>query len=437
MGLAKKNNISKNMRVCKGSRSSRSSQSSRHGKLLRGGTDGSGDNGSIFKVSTYKYLHSVLILISYLLFILFTLLFANAHIYFHKLSTEDQNPSDYYKLRDMPIFEYLKANNFLMLDKFLLNANSSLKPPSIIFWTIVGIVLGSLILLGIHYWFLSKNSELLEYNKNIKFEEFIIIGFPYYFITIIAIMFNIFQVINIGKLKEIKKGVDDSVDKNINDGKAIIAKNTKENLQNIKNTLHKYISDTAGTKGLVIDEFEEYKEKVDTINGIKIDISTIINIYRENSKKKLDDENYKEFSDKPFYDKQSERKYMNYIDEYFDLLKYNKDNKIEDDYYTDLYLLGLIDYVEKNRRFMEYRKYRENMKVEGLEKELWQINSYMKTYYESIILSYYLLCSSILLALVISDITTKMVIVSLVTIPNGIALLLGIGSLAFLYFAVL
>jgi hypothetical protein len=142
------------------------------------------------------------------------MLFVNACIYLHKISTEnqtpstteDQNPSDYYKLRDMPIFEYLKANNFLMLDKFLLNANSNLKPPSIIFWTIVGIVLGSLILLGIHYWFLSKNSELLEYNKNIKFEEFIIIGFPYYFITIIAIMFNIFQVINIGKLvHDIKK----------------------------------------------------------------------------------------------------------------------------------------------------------------------------------------------------------------------------------------
>lgn len=412
MDLAKKNNISKNMRVCKGSRSSRS-------KLLRGGA---GDNDSIFKLTTYKYLHSVLILISYLLFILSTMLFVNACIYLHKITTIHPTRSDYYKLIDMPIFEYLKSNNFLMLDKFLLNANSNLKPPSIIFWTIVGIVLGCLILLGIHYWFLSKNPEFIEYNNNI--DQLLINGLPYLFITIIVIMFNTFQLINIGKLKEIKKTVDDIVDKNIIDNKAIIAKNTKSNLQNIKNTLHKYISDTRSV--LIIGDFQLYKDEGD--NGIKIDIDTIINIYRKNSEKKLNDQNYIKNPDKPFYNKQSERKYMNHIDEYFDLLKYNKDNKIEDDYYTDLYLLGLEDHAEKDKK---------EGNIEGLEKELWQINSNMRLYYGIIVFFYYLLCMSILLALVVCNITTKMVIVSLVTIPNGIALLLGIGSLAFLYFAVL
>ena len=119
---------------------------------------------------------------------------------------------------------------------------------------------------------------------------------------------------------------------------------------------------------------------------------------------------------------------MNHIDEYFDLLKYNKDNKIEDDYYTDLYLLGLEDHAEKDKK---------EGNIEGLEKELWQINSNMRLYYGIIVFFYYLLCMSILLALVVCNITTKMIIVSLVTIPNAIALLLGIGSLAFLYFAVL
>jgi hypothetical protein len=426
MGLAKKNNISKNMRVCKGSRSSRSSrssQSSRHGKLLRGGTDGSDDNGSIFKVTTYKYLHSVLILISYLLFILFTMLFANACIYLHKISTEDQNPSDYYKLRDMPIFEYLKANNFLMLDKFLLNANSNLKPPSIIFWTIVGIVLGSLILLGIHYWFLSKNSELLEYNKNIKAEEFIIICLPYLFIAIIAMLFNTFQLQNIGGLKEIKKKFDDTVESNIISFTAIKAKNTKEDLQNIKKVLQKYIYNTNLT--FTIGDFDKYKD--DSDNGINIDVGAIFDIYKRNITKKKE-------KDKPFYDKQFQRKYMNYIDEYFDLLKYNKDNKIEDDYYTDLYLLGIIYYDERNDEDNAYIYQKTRYELKEV---LRQIKSNMKAYFGTIIGLYVVMCIGILVYFIVSDNTTKMVIVSLATISNGIALLLGIGSLAFLYFAVL
>lgn len=352
------------------------------------------------------------------------MLFANACIYLHKITTEDQNPSYYYKkLRDMPIFEYLKANNFLMLDKFLLNANSSLKPPSIIFWTIVGIVLGSLILLGIHYWFLSKNSELLEYNKNIKIEEFIIICLPYLFIAIIAILFNTFQLQNIGGLKEIKKKFDDTVESNIISFTAIKAKNTKEDLQNIKKVLQKYIYNTNLT--FTIGDFDKYKD--DSDNGINIDVGAIFDIYKRNTTKKKE-------KDKPFYDKQFQRKYMNYIDEYFDLLKYNKDNKIEDDYYTDLYLLGIIYYDEMNDEDNAYIYQKTRYELKEV---LRQIKSNMKAYFGTIIGLYVVMCIGILVYFVVSDNTTKMVIVSLATISNGIALLLGIGSLAFLYFAVL
>jgi hypothetical protein len=395
MGLVNKNNISRR-------------------RILKGGGNGE-DGSSIFKLTTYKYLFSMLVLISYLLFVLSTILFVNACINFHKVTIKYDSRSDYDKLIYIPIFDYLKPNNFIVLDKFLLNADSNLKPPSIIFWTIVAIVIGCILLLGIHYWSLSKNPELIEYNKYKDGNEIssaILKCLPYLFIFIIVILFNQLQLKNIGGLKEIQKSINDTVNENINKT-AIKANNTKLDLQNIKKILQKYISSPSPL--FKIEDFDNYKDKNDSDNGIKIDIGLIIDIYKANTTKKLEDTPYKETNGNPvnrqYYDKQFERIYMNHIDEYFNLLKYNKDNKIEDDYYTEFYLLGLIAYKEDDDIENPNNKY-DPLRYK-LKQVLKQITSNTSAYFITIIVLYVLMCVGILLYLIIFDITTKMAFISL------------------------
>jgi hypothetical protein len=329
---------------------------------------------------------------------------------------EYKSRSSYDKLIYIPIFDYLKANNFLVLDKFFLNADSNLKPPSIIFWTIVGIVIGSILLLGIHYWYLSKRADLIEYNKYKNMGEIhsaILKCLPYLFIFIIVILFNQLQLQNIGGLKDIKKLIQDTINKNIEkDSKsAIKAKNTKGDLQIIKKILQKYIS-SPGTP-FKIGDFDEYTDKSEGDSGIKIDIGAIIDIYKANTAKKPKDNLYIKTpdKDKPYYDKQFERKYISNIDEYFDLLKYNKDNKIDEDYYADFYLLGLIAYTEEDDKEdpnNEYNTYRYRLK-----NLLTRITSNMRVYFITIIVLYVLMCVWILLYLIIFEDTITMVYISL------------------------
>jgi hypothetical protein len=409
--LAKKNNI-------KDSRK----------RLLKGGAG----TGSIFKLTSYKYLLSVLVLISYLLFIFSTILFINACIYLHKITMVNPSNAKYYKLIDTPIFEYLKVNNFIVLDKFLLNADSNLKPPSIIFWTIVGIVLASIILLGIHYWFLSNTPAYIDYKEQEPLSiPYVIINFlPYLFIFIIVILFNQLQLQNIGGLKEIKKSIDHIVSENMINMTAIKAKNTKEDLQMIKKVLQKYISNPSLT--FKIEDFNEFIDNSDNNNAIAIDIGAIFDIYKRNLSKKQEDKTYsdKNVQDKIYFDKQFERKYMNHIDEYFDLLKYNKDNKIEDDYYTELYLLGIIYYNDKDNIENNTKNYSSNRYE--LEKVLKRITSKVRVYFEIIIGLYVVMCVGILAYLIVFNINIKMLFVNVATINNFLALAFIIGLMTFL-----
>jgi len=409
--LAKKNNI-------KDSRK----------RLLKGGAG----TGSIFKLTSYKYLLSVLVLISYLLFIFSTILFINACIYLHKITMVNPSNAKYYKLIDTPIFEYLKVNNFIVLDKFLLNADSNIKPPSIIFWTIVGIVLASIILLGIHYWFLSNTPAYIDYKEQEPLSiPYVIINFlPYLFIFIIVILFNQLQLQNIGGLKEIKKSIDHIVSENMINMTAIKAKNTKEDLQMIKKVLQKYISNPSLT--FKIEDFNEFIDNSDNNNAIAIDIGAIFDIYKRNLSKKQEDKTYsdKNVQDKIYFDKQFERKYMNHIDEYFDLLKYNKDNKIEDDYYTELYLLGIIYYNDKDNIENNTKNYSSNRYE--LEKVLKRITSKVRVYFEIIIGLYVVMCVGILAYLIVFNINIKMLFVNVATINNFLALAFIIGLMTFL-----
>jgi hypothetical protein len=261
---------------------------------------------------------------------------------------------------------------------------------------------------------LSKNPELIEYNKYKDGNELssaILKCLPYLFIFIIVILFNQLQLQNIRGLKEIQKSINDTVNENINKT-AIKAKNTKDDLQNIKKILQKYISSPSNI--LKMEDFDKYKDNSD--NGIKIDIASIIDIYISNSKKKLEDTPYIiNTKDKPinrqYYDKQFERIYMNHIDEYFNLLKYNKDNNIDDDYYTEFYLLGLIAYKKDDDIEDPNNKY-DALRYK-LKQVLKRITSNTNVYFITIIVLYVLMCVSILLYLIIFDFNTKMAFISL------------------------
>jgi hypothetical protein len=336
-----------------------------------------------------------------------TIIFVNACINLHKTSfvypTEDT--IKYRKLIDAPIFEYLKTKNFLAVDKFLLNANNSLKPSSVAFWTVTGIMLGTVIFLAIHYKMLSDREEIREYNdgltKNIWYVG--MASLPYLLIFIIVIWFNTIQVDNNNDLNRLIITSDKQY--------------KKEELQEIKKKLQKILySNEALDATKIVERFaaNEYIKPVDksavstTVSttpvpantsvgntSIAIDLEAIVYIYKHNlvALNLLGDEL-----------KQYQRKYINYIDEYFELLgsSSGSGSGSGDDYYTKFFLFGLIEYKDGDEAAFGGRSimYRENIKKkatdgsgDGLEKLLiTTITSKIRAYFIGVI-SLYTLCA--------------------------------------------
>ena len=396
------------------------------GRRMRGG----GQIKEMFKPSSYRYLFSMLLVISCIFFVFATIIFVNACINLHKTSFHYPKGEDYRKLIDAPIFEYLKTSNFLVIDKFLLNADSSLKPSSIAYWTVVGIMLGVLIFLGIHYYVLSKNEEIKEYNAGlmkIMIPYLLIAAFPYFFIFIIVILFNTTQVQNNNDLNNLK----------ITD----IKKYKKDKLPEIKEKLQKILyENTDLTESALEDLFKDYiytgipaaapaapapvsissatapaapasatsapAAPAAPLVGVDIDIVAIVLIYKHNLGvlKKSGDQL-----------KQYQRKYINYIDEYFDLL--NRSASGEDNY-TKFYLFGLIEYKDgDNDAFLikKIKEYRDIIKAteggedgKGLEKLLIkQITGNIRAYFITVISLYTILSFAAIVLLLIYNDTVK------------------------------
>lgn len=417
---------------------------------------------NIFKMSSYYYLFTMLLVISCVFFVFATIIFVNACINLHKTSFVYPLGDSYKKLIDAPIFEYLKTNNFLVIDKFFLNADSSLKPSSVAYWTVVGIMLGVLILILIHYLVLSREintkQDITDHYNNIlkkNFPYLVIAAFPYFFIFIIVITFNSIQV----------KNMDDLNNINIKD----IKEYRKDDLDAIKEKLQEiiYKGDTVLNTAELIkkfkvdleDKFKIYEKppiNTEAASGAKatnaaevlavpIDIAAIVFIYKHNltSLGKTGDPQY-------------QRKYINYIDEYFNLLKYNG----TDDNYTKFYLFGLIEYKDNdndsytnNEKMKEYReliKIKEN--GDGLEKVLISyINTKIRGYFIAVISLYTILCFFTILILLVFNQDAKMHFVSLLFIINKIifnktflniinviaVLLLLVGLIALMYYIVI
>jgi len=441
MDLSRKNNINRGNRR----------------KLLRGGEGLKDSFKGIFKMTTYRYFFSILLIISCLLWAFATIIFVNARINLYKTTDDNSKEYDYKKLIDANIFEYLKINNFMVVDKFFLNANSKLKPPSILFWTLIGIMLGTIILICLHMYVLYDDPELKQFHSDMKdnWPYIIIAAFPYLFILIIVIWFNTIQVKGMDNLDSI-----DSDNKEYNKFITIRKMYTKNNLQTIKKEIQKkiYDDDVSMTNAEIETYFKQYEvvppqpvapsppaptgitiaglsataasamssSAVSSTSpppqddyGIPIDIEAIFIIYKQNSMVLIKDDNL-------YNKKQYQRRFINYIDEYFDLLEYNGNNKInysQFDYYTKFYLLGLIEFNKDNipetgetptDKYKVYVAVRRELKKKLIE----DIRSEIRSYFQAIFWLYVILCIFILILLLRYNHTIKKPFLNIIFIIN-------------------
>ena len=283
----------------------------------------------LFRMDTFKILVSLLLFMAYLMFALATILFVNAIVNLHK--TTDNKPK---KLKELPIFDYLKSNNFMFLDTAILNFKTS-----ILFKVIVGIVSGAVGLLAIHLavWYYSKNDEggkewtafMNFYKKELRrLEVYIIAAIIYfYYLLVIAPLYATHIATNLSVLDSCL--VDYKKDKNI-------IRYTKTSLNAIKKRIQQRIY--SGNENYVETEYEAYKDKGnDKGKGVEIDIPSIFLIYKNNLARKGSVEDRRQYA----------REYINYMDEYFALLgRKGRDADSVTDYYQAFYLAGLIEYDE-------------------------------------------------------------------------------------------
>lgn len=324
----------------------------------------------IFRVETFKLLVMLLIFMAYLLFALATLLFVNASVNFHK--TQAATASGYKKLKDVPTFEYLKANNFMFLDDFILSKNSKL------FIAIVSIIGGSIGLLLIHAVVIRYNNSadkdtIRERERfNVYCNDFlknkmnfmtIIPYFVFYVIFISAYYTQIASNANV---------FDSILDVYKKDNKNIISYKKTDLLAIKEDIQQKIYSDVAVAYKEA--DFKKYEAALgETKNVVDIDIASIFLIYQTNRRSGSSDP------------RQYAREYINYLDEYFELLG----RKGVADNYQKFYLVGLIndtDAPPDGNIYTLYTNFKDKLNT---------VKSKIATYYILIITFYILMCVAI------------------------------------------
>lgn len=280
----------------------------------------------MFRLDTFQLIVMLLVFMSYILFVFATILFVNAIINLHK--TLDNKATGNKKLKDLPMFDYLKKNTFMFLDDSLLNK------ASVLFLVTIGIIVGSIIFLGLHYIVLNNkenNGEFKAYCAGLynpaRIYIVAITFIPYLYYIIVLSLYNT-QILNNTCV------LDDDYDvyKKTN----LTIRYKRENLKDIKKLIQENIYSGSYHNAPVASKFDKFIALADTDpkKTIDIDIASIFLIYHNNLKNK---------DSVAGTAKQYAREYINYMDEYFDLLgrKSNPDNP---DYYQKFYLLGLIEY---------------------------------------------------------------------------------------------
>lgn len=277
----------------------------------------------MFRLDTFQLIVMLLLFMSYILFVFSTILFVNAIINLHK--TLDNKATGNKKLKDLPMFDYLKKNTFMFLDDALLNKTS------VLFLVTIGIIVGSIILLGLHYLVLNNKEDNLLFKaycaglyNPARIYIVAITLIPYLYYIIVLSLYNT-QILNNTCV------LDDDYDvyKKTN----LTIRYKRENLKDIKKLIQENIYSRSYHSAPVTSKFEKYiaLADIDPKKTIDIDIASIFLIYHNNLKNKDSGAGAA---------KQYAREYINYMDEYFDLLG----RKGDPDYYQKFYLLGLIEY---------------------------------------------------------------------------------------------
>ena len=285
-----------------------------------------------------------------------------------------------------PVFDYLKPNNFMFLDKFLLEPQS---PVFITFIIIIGVSLACLGLL-IGYWSYvsdpnrderydywkesiipkfpnireliqgnineikdTKDTKNAKETKNIKKFEALLKYLPYLYILIILSSYNGITNDNRINLENLKKDTFDSdfKDFDTNTYKTFTKKENQSGsifLKELKNIIIRYIyNDILYNRADIIRELEnklgEPNANVSTVINSNIITKTIFDIYGKYYKYPVDPKkDIKEENDKFKYHKLT---YINYINNYFNLLINDAEQsnaKTKTNYYARFYLIGLI-----------------------------------------------------------------------------------------------
>jgi hypothetical protein len=271
---------------------------------------GGGANDILIIYNLFSYL---LLYISCILFGIATIIFINACFNLNKVSTGRGGT-----FIDKPIFEYLKKDDILYIDEYMLNTKSP------IFITIVSIFIISFVAVLCIWFWCNKfyKDDPLPYKFNMLFY---IAMMPYLFTFIIIITYNEFRRVYIN---DTFVGCDNEYKKDIIDN--ILAEDNPSYLKELKKIIIFMLEND-----VTYTNDEDIKSKLEKNNdedvssiakGLKLEIKDnqisilklILDIYEKD------------------YKGNDKIKYIKYINDYFDLLINNKRSN-----YTKYYILGL------------------------------------------------------------------------------------------------
>lgn len=265
--------------------------------------------------------------ISYILFGMATIIFFNSCFNLNKTSIDNNTGL----LINQPIFEYLKEDNFMYIDEYLLNIKS---PICITLISIFSISLFAIFCIWLWLW-MKYDKVSLTIPDEIDNKTFYIAILPYLFMFITIITYNEFRSVYINDIftnfdkdynKYITKDImveDPSYLKELNKIIIFMIENDKV-----------YISDE-DIRSKIVSGKNIDSEVVSIANKIKFNtgdnkisiLKLILDIYEKDYKS----------------DKNDKIKYIKYINYYFDLLI----NKRKDNY-ARYYILGLAKNAHKN-----------------------------------------------------------------------------------------
>lgn len=336
----------------------------------------------------YNIFSYLLLIISYILFGIASTIFINSCIHLNKASIDDivNNKIDKSTLINQPIFEYLKPINYLSVDKFLLYFDDINTPFT---WVIVSIIIVSVVCIffQICMWFKNNNEteQFQLFKEEIYNKQFVTKLIPYIYLFIIFITFiSNHKAFNLRLTTNIKIGGNEY--KGSDAYKPLLINNNL--LKELKNIIIYCINidkeyDENYINSLLNKDNKTHYDVLKTKPNIILDIFTIYNAcYNIN---KLPDKEKIEKIEEEY--KVEKIKFINYIDEYFNILINDKSTDIN--YYARYYLLGLIknNYkmpIPENdtylKNLIEYRKI--------LNTELIKIKEEIYRYYITVIVFY-------------------------------------------------